>query len=215
MDEGARLDVTLRVDVQIPSPAGDAALHIFPVVPEIQREQRLCRAEIADLMVHKFALPSGHHEVRHGVLPNRHVREEPRKFCTLIDQIIDEFLATDHLGVVARIAQGGAEDQFFSLEDLHGPVVIPAQDRESHVRQSTVGGILDNHVDQNACVRDGEKYFRRDSRLIRDLFNRNSSFILAVRNAGYQHGFHDFILLNHPSANIFRKWSLCILMVFG
>ena len=55
VDESARFNVPLRVDVQVSAPPGDAAFRVFPVVPEVHRKQRLCRAKRANLTVHEFA----------------------------------------------------------------------------------------------------------------------------------------------------------------
>ena len=41
MNEGAGLNVSAGVDVQIVAAAGDAALHVLAVVPEVQGEEGL------------------------------------------------------------------------------------------------------------------------------------------------------------------------------
>ncbi len=121
MDERARFDVAVRVDMQIGFSSRDAAVHILAVVPEIHGENRLCLAEFADLMIHEFALVRGRYQIRHGVRADRDVGENPREQTALANQKVEVFVAADQLGVFPRIAQGSAERQFPFPEDLHGP----------------------------------------------------------------------------------------------
>ena len=119
MDERAGLDVAVRVDVQIVFAARDAAARVFAVVPEVQREQRLRLTERAQLMIHELPLLRRHHQLRHRVLSDRHIGEEPRKFRAPSDQRVDIRFAADDLRIAARIAAAHAEQQPALPEDLH------------------------------------------------------------------------------------------------
>ncbi len=120
VDERARLDVAVRVDMQVAAAARDAAVHILAVVPEVHGENRLRPAELADLVVHELALVCGRNQVCHGVYPYGHICEHPCELAALVNQKIEILVAADILGIFAGIAQRGAERQLFRPQELHG-----------------------------------------------------------------------------------------------
>ena len=121
VDKGAGLDVAVGVDVQIIPASGDAALDVFPVVPEVHGEQRLGVPEPANLVVHELPLLGGGHQIGGGPGAHRHVGEEPGEQRALGDEVVEILLAADDVHVLAGVAAGRAEGQTPAFEDLHGP----------------------------------------------------------------------------------------------
>ena len=95
--EGAGLNIAARVDMDIALAASNASADVFAVIPEIHGEQRLGFSEVPDLVVHILALIGGGHQLRHRVLSDGHIGEEPAKFCAPVDHGVDIFLAADEL----------------------------------------------------------------------------------------------------------------------
>ncbi len=58
----AGLNIAVRIHVEITAPAGDASLHVRAVIPEIEKEHRLGRAEAHDLATQVVPLLRGDHE---------------------------------------------------------------------------------------------------------------------------------------------------------
>ena len=125
MDECARLDITICVDMQIAFPACDTAARfpvisgIFPVIPKIQSEDRLGFTEFSHLFIHEFTLFRCDHQLRYGILTNRHIGEEPTEFGAPCDHLVKIFLTADHIRVLAGIAAGKSKGQMTFFENGH------------------------------------------------------------------------------------------------
>ncbi|MPM78853.1 hypothetical protein SDC9_125868 [bioreactor metagenome] len=120
MGKGTWFDISGGIDMQIFSPAGDTALYILAVVPEIHGKQRLCLAEVTNLPVHEFSLLGSHHQVGNRIRTHRHIGKEPCEFYPFVNQEVEKLFAADYFGVIARIAKGSAKGQLFLFENLHG-----------------------------------------------------------------------------------------------
>ena len=121
MDEGAGLYVAVGVDVEIVAPACDAAAYVLAVVLEVDGEDRLCGAVLPDLVVHARPLCGIREQVWYGLVPHRHVVEEPGELGPAVYQVVDEGLGADGVDILGRVAAGGAKGQAMPLQDLHGP----------------------------------------------------------------------------------------------
>ena len=95
VDKHAGIDVAVGVDMQIAPPSGDTSAHIFAVILEIHRENRLLSADITDLMIHEFPLFRGRQQLRDRVVADGHVVEIPYKLCAPFHHLVDEVKGTD------------------------------------------------------------------------------------------------------------------------
>ena len=187
MDERARLDVPGRIDVKVSSAAGDAAVHIFAVVPEVHREQRLGIAEFADLAVHEFALVRRGHQLGRGVVPDRHIGEEPREFRALVDQVVEELFAADGLRVVSGVAARSAERQLPAFQNLHraddgliGALPAPCVGVLFEALHADGGNeVLDAEHLVGECVVDQRRVGKRQKHAVAVLFAELDNVILA------------------------------------
>ena len=104
MDEGARLDVAVGVDVQVAAAAGDAAVDVLAIVPEVHREDRLGAAIGTDLVEHLGPLVGGGDQSRHGVGADGHVGEQPGELGAHVDHPVEVALAADDVDVGRGVA---------------------------------------------------------------------------------------------------------------
>ena len=118
--EGARLYVAARVYVQVIAASGYAAVYVFAVVPEVQREQLLGAAPFTYLVEHVLALLGAGHQLWHGVYAHGHIGEEPRELAAPVNHGIHILVRTYHVGVERGVAYAGAKEQVIALEYLHG-----------------------------------------------------------------------------------------------
>ena len=120
--EHARLDIAVGVDVQVTSPARDAAAYEFAVVLEVKREQRLLFAHFADEVEQVLALLGRGHELGRGVVADGHEREDPSEQGALFDEPVEELFGGNGIGVLGRVAARHAERQLVLAQKLHGLV---------------------------------------------------------------------------------------------
>jgi hypothetical protein len=172
VDERARLDIAVGVDVHVAASAGDAAVDVLAVVPEVHRENRFGIAEFANLMIHEFALFRRHHQIGGSVDTDRHVREEPGEFRALLHHPVKIRFAADDIGVGTRVAARHAKRHLVFTQEVHRV----AQARKGALAATRVGRFLEaldadgrhevadaNHlftevlVDQGA-VREGQEH---------------------------------------------------------
>ena len=125
--------------MQIPPPPGDTAPHVLAVVLEVHDKQRLGPAVAPDPLVHLLPLLRGGHQLRGGVVANRHIVEVPGELGPPFHQLVHKFLRADGIQVGAGVAAGGAEGQLPGLQDLHGPADL----LEYALAPAAVGGLLE------------------------------------------------------------------------
>ena len=121
VNEGAGFHIPVGIDVQIAPSAGNAAVCVFTVIPEVQRKQRLFVPHGPNKVIHVFPLLSAGHQFWHSVRAYRHVSEEPHKLCAEIDQAVIVGLAANDIHIFAGIAAAGSEEQLPLPKDIHGP----------------------------------------------------------------------------------------------
>lgn len=115
MDEHARVNIAVCVDMQISASAGNAALHILSIILEIHSEQRLFCTKPADRMINIFSLLRGQQKIRRCIIANRHVVEEPNEVSAQVDQMVIESLVGNGLIICAGVASGDTVKQFLLL----------------------------------------------------------------------------------------------------
>ena len=120
VDEHARIDVAVGVDVQVAAAAGDASADILAVVLEVHGEDRLGRADFADAVIHVLALLRVRQELRRGVVADRHIVEIPDEARAEAADEVDIRIGGDGINVRAGVAGGNAERQMLGLKQLHG-----------------------------------------------------------------------------------------------
>ncbi len=122
MDENAGLNVALAVNVEIVSAAADAAAYKFAVILEINGKNRLAGfrvALIADGAVNVLSLLGCEQQARISIGANGHIVEIPGKFSAHLNFHIVKFIARNRFVVLARVANGGAEEAFVFLKNAH------------------------------------------------------------------------------------------------
>ena len=122
VDEHAGLRIAARVDVEVVSSARDAAADELAVVLEvhgIELDVTLRGAEIADPLDHLFPLLRCGHELRNGVVADRHVVEVEAVSRALGGDEAQELLAGDGVDIRAGVADRRAEDDAVLLEQVH------------------------------------------------------------------------------------------------
>ncbi len=120
VDEHARIHIAVGVDMQIATPAGDAAAHVFSVVEEVEREQHLLIAELANLLVHEFALFGLGDQIDVCTRAHGHVAEEPAELRAPIDHLVEEFGTADDVDVLAGVTGRDAEGELVLAQQAHG-----------------------------------------------------------------------------------------------
>jgi hypothetical protein len=89
--------------------------------------------------------------------------------------------------------------------DGHGPFEVGPGDGERQVGLASGPGVLDDHVDDNSRLGDGNEDFRRSAGLIRHLFQRDSGLILVMGHRRNDHGFHAGFFADHHRAFLLGK----------
>lgn len=123
VDEDARLDIAVRIDVAVLARAGDAAADELAVVLEVDGENRfaaLYAADFADAVQHVGALLRRRQQVERGFVAHGHVVEVPREPRALVDEHVEEFVGRDGGDILARVADGRAEDNAVLAQEVHG-----------------------------------------------------------------------------------------------
>ncbi len=105
MYEGARLYIAVRVYMQVGTPAGDTAVHIFAVIPKIHGENRFCLPELSYLVIHILSLLGCCDEVKGCIGTDGYVCEKPREFATLLYEKVKVLAAAYRFGIFACIAE--------------------------------------------------------------------------------------------------------------
>ena len=78
--------------MEIVAAAGNTALNILAVVPEIKGKDRLCMSPLVHLFIHSCPLLRAYHKIGNGARAGWHICKEPRKFNALINQPIHVFI---------------------------------------------------------------------------------------------------------------------------
>ena len=120
MDERARLNIPVCVDMAVTPAPGNAASHIFSVIPEVHCKNRLRLPVFPNFVVHHLSLFRRRHQLRHGPFSHRHIGEKPGKFRSHFNHLIKIGLASDHLRICRCITAGDAEGQLPFLQYVHG-----------------------------------------------------------------------------------------------
>ena len=103
--------------------AGYAAVYEFAVVLEIQKEDVLSAfpsADFADAVIHILSLFRCQHQLRTGIVADRHEMEVPGEQHSFINKEIQELITGNSFVVLACIADGGAVRQFVLVHQIHG-----------------------------------------------------------------------------------------------
>lgn len=122
VDEHTGFHVARGVDVQVPAAAGDASANVLAIVLEIEGEQRLYLAHLADKLIHVGALLHGGHKFFGCAGAYGHVVEQPAEQGPLVDHPIKVFLAGDGVCVLAGPACGDAKRDAAGAQEIHGVV---------------------------------------------------------------------------------------------
>ncbi len=139
--EDAGLDPALVVDVDVVL-AGNAAVDVRRVTPEIDREQCFGVAHALDAKPELVALGGSEHETHVGVDADRHVEEVPADHGALGDHLIGELVAHQILPVVARHGGRIAEDHAALSQPVHGD-----HDLVEHAGAASCVGLLARTLD--------------------------------------------------------------------
>lgn len=100
VNEDARLDVPVRIDVAVATSAGDAAVHLVSVILEIHQPDRfaaLVSSDIADPANHVFALRRRRHQVHVRIISDRHIVEIPAELDAFADQEVQKNVRTPNV----------------------------------------------------------------------------------------------------------------------
>ena len=111
MNKHAGIDVAVRIDMQIPSSAGNAAFGEFAVILEIHAEDRLGLPVFPDLMIDILSLFRSEHQFRHRILSDRHIVEIPDKVSAPGHCLVVESFAGNTFKILAGITCGNSERQ--------------------------------------------------------------------------------------------------------
>ena len=90
VDEDTRIDIPVRVDVQISASAGDAAANISSVILEVHHEQRVVVTELINASVHFDSLLRSRKQGYIRVISDRHIMEVPDEIDTGLNQLVQE-----------------------------------------------------------------------------------------------------------------------------
>ena len=107
MDEYAGLCVSGRVDVEVLTAAGDAAVHILTVILEIHGEElnvALRVTDMTDALDDFHTLLRSRKQVGNRVVADRHIVEEEAEAGALLRQEAEELVAGDGVEVVFGVA---------------------------------------------------------------------------------------------------------------
>ena len=102
--EHARLHIARGIDVQVATPAGNAAAHEFAVILEVEREQGLRLAHLAHEVVQVLALCGVGNKIGRRTVANRHERENPGEQCALVDKPIEVFFRRNGARILSGVA---------------------------------------------------------------------------------------------------------------
>ena len=109
--------------MEIVPASGDASADVLAVVLEIHGEEfdvRLRSPDLADAADHVFALLYGRHQLRSGVVADRHQVEVEAEARTLLLQQVEERVGRNRLHIRPRVADGRAEYDAVVTQDIHG-----------------------------------------------------------------------------------------------
>ena len=123
VDKNAGLHVARGIDVAIDAAAGYAAAGKLAVVLEVDAVELLAAGKSAnfpDAILHIGALLRRQQQVGGGIDAHGHIVEVPREHAALADQQVEEFVAGDHLIVLAGVADGHAEGDAVAVHQIHG-----------------------------------------------------------------------------------------------
>ena len=106
--------------MEIVAAAGNTALHILAVVPEVQCKNGLGVAPLVHLLIHQRTLLRANHQLGYRAFAGGHIGKEPGKLNALVDEPVHILVRGQHIGVFAGVAQGGAKGHAPILQPLHG-----------------------------------------------------------------------------------------------
>ena len=112
VNKHAGLHVARRIDVAVDAAAGYAAAGKLAVVLEVDAVELLAAGDAAnftDAVLHIGALLRRQQQVGGGIDAHGHIVEVPCEHAALADQQVEEFVAGDHLIVLAGVADGHTE----------------------------------------------------------------------------------------------------------
>src|SRR5690554_586251 len=92
MNKGTGLHIAIGIDMQVAASPGDAAVDIFPVVPEIYHENIFAAAVLPHPFVHQPALLRGGQELGICMSPDGDISEVPAEETALVYHGIDKLL---------------------------------------------------------------------------------------------------------------------------
>lgn len=123
MDEDARFDVAIGVDMAVIAAASDTAVDELAIVLEIDGENRLATlyaADFADPAYHIGPLFFCRQQVQRGVVADGHIMEVPRKPDVLLDEQVQEFVRRDGVDVFPGITDGRPKNDAVLAQEVHG-----------------------------------------------------------------------------------------------
>ena len=138
VDEHAGFHVASGVDVQVATAACNASAHVLAVVLEVEREQRLFLAHLANEVVHVLTLFGRGDELCCGAAAHRHKVEVPAEECALIDHPVDVFLRGDGICIGLGPAAGDAKGKVVLAQELHRALDLLVRT----LATAGVGGVL-------------------------------------------------------------------------
>jgi len=119
MDKSTGFHISVGINMQVAAASRNTSIYIFAVVPEIENKARLGGAEFSHLMIHKFALLGSCQQFGNRTLANGNISKIPTEFTAFCNHGIDPVFRSDHLGVLAVITGGKAENDTMLLQNIH------------------------------------------------------------------------------------------------
>ena len=122
VNEDTRLCISIGIDVEIVSSAGNAASDKLAVILEIHRVDHLAAlvgTDLTDSVINVFTLLRARHQVRRCLHANRHQVEVPAETDALLNLHIQEFVRRDRLKILCCVADGCSEEAAVCLQNVH------------------------------------------------------------------------------------------------
>ena len=122
VNKHAGFRVAVGVDVEVVSSAGNAAVHVFPVVLEVHGKEAFPMGKIADgpnAIFRRHPLFGGGQKFYRRVVSYGHVVEIQGVATAFVHHELNKVFIRDGLAVFRGVANGGAEDQAVFLQAVH------------------------------------------------------------------------------------------------